>query len=104
LETSGNCNSRNNICNIKLPNHITNGSNKLVTEQNENNNNFFIKKRELKDNSFTNNSIENKEQTILNNNLNLNREVEYKERILKLQRIVNDSPKLILEVSIILIN
>jgi len=104
LQTSGNSNSRNNIGNNKLSNHISNVSNKLVTEQNENNNNFFIKKRELKDNSFPNNSIDNKEQKILNNNLNLNREAEYKERVLKLQRIVNGSPRLILEVSMVLIN
>ena len=69
----------------------------MNTEQNEHPN-YYIKRRDLKDTSFSNISVEQKEQNIINNNLSYNQEIEYKERITNLETIVNKAPKLVLEV------
>ena len=73
------------------------GSQKLNTEINENNN-FYIKKKDLKDNSFSNLSYEQKDDNIAN--INPTQDAEYKERIGILENIVNEAPKLVLEVRI----
>ena len=94
-------NIKSSINNINTSNNGINLiSNKLSTEQNENaNNNFSLfKKRDIKDTSISNLSMEQKDD-IINNNTN--QDPELKCRIL--DQIVKDSPKLILEVISIMI-